>query len=357
RMGAFKPLLTLEEQTVADRVISIFQDNKVDVFLVTGWRRKELVAGLKSRDITIVDNPDYERGMFTSVQAGVRKLPPRYNAFFIMPVDIPLVRPATIAWLLTEGDNHPDKIIYPIFGAVRGHPPLLPYRLASTIIEQPGDSNLSVILKSREGIALDVKVADSYILNNINTTQDYRILLEHFQRYDVPTEAECVSIKNDICKTPINVQRHCARVAEVAVKIGRAVDPKGKRIDLGIVRAAASLHDIAKEQPNHDVAGGEVLRSAGFSRVGNIVAVHTDLSGGEIEPSLDAKIVYLADKLVVDEKIVSLDERYQLSRERLSANPELKDIIARRKQHAMEVKQEIEALCGCPLEEITSQWD
>jgi molybdenum cofactor cytidylyltransferase len=82
RMEEFKPLLSVGGETITDRVISTFLSNGVEVLLVTGWRQDELAAGIKNRDITIVENPDYERGMLSSVQAGVKRLNSSHRSFF-----------------------------------------------------------------------------------------------------------------------------------------------------------------------------------------------------------------------------------------------------------------------------------
>ncbi len=337
RMGALKPLLPLGDETVADHVIATFLDSGADVFLVVGWRRDEITTGIKNREITIVENPDYEQGMFTSIQAGVRKLAPRHGAFFVMPVDIPLVRPATVARLMAESARHPGKIIYPVFGAARGHPPLLPACLATAITHWPGGGGLKALLEAHEGTALNVAVPDGNILFNLNKLEDYQALLERFRRYDIPTDEECGVILNDIAGTPPEVQRHGMKVAEVALKIGRALELAGERLDLEAIRMAALLHDVVKGQPRHDSAGGELLRGLGFGPIGDIVAVHTDLLEGEAEASLAAKVVYLADKLVAGERLVSLEERYRSSRERFSPTPEIEEKILRRKKRAIQV--------------------
>ena len=101
---------------------------------MVGHRQDEIKAGIKKRDITIVYNPDYEQGMFSSIQAGIRRLQTAPQAFFILPVDIPLVRPATIRRLMDAAAENPDKIIYPIFGGKRGHPPLIPSSLIPAIL-------------------------------------------------------------------------------------------------------------------------------------------------------------------------------------------------------------------------------
>ena len=129
RMRQFKPLLPLGEGTITDRVIATFLSCDIDVILVAGNRQDELQKGIKKWDITIIENPDYTKGMFSSIQAGTRLLQPSHRAIFVMPVDIPLVRSSTIKRLLDVAEEQPDSIIFPVFDKKRGHPPLIPSSL------------------------------------------------------------------------------------------------------------------------------------------------------------------------------------------------------------------------------------
>ncbi len=56
----FKPLLPLGQESIVDHVISTFLQNRVDVYLVVGYRQIEVRAAIEDRDVTIIDNPDYE---------------------------------------------------------------------------------------------------------------------------------------------------------------------------------------------------------------------------------------------------------------------------------------------------------
>jgi molybdenum cofactor cytidylyltransferase len=182
RMKQFKPLLPLGGETITDRVIDLFLSEGVDVFLVAGYRHDDIAAGIKKRDITIVYNPDYEQGMFSSVQAGIRRLNAGYEAFFVSPVDIPLVSPATIRRLTEAAAENPGRIIYPVSGAKRGHPTLIPSALAPAILEWEKGGGLKAALKSRDSLAVEIVVPDSFILFDIDTPEDYQELLERFKR-------------------------------------------------------------------------------------------------------------------------------------------------------------------------------
>lgn len=351
RMDKFKPLLDIGGETLTDRVIATYLHNGVEVILVTGWRQEELKAGIKKRGITIVNNPDYRQGMFTSIQAGVHHLQPGHKAFFIMPVDIPLVRPFTVHRLLEESIEYPESVIYPVFDSQRGHPPLIPASLSKVIKGWNKDGGLRAVLASQRAVR-EVKVPDSYILCDVDTPEDYVVLVKRFQHYDIPTVEEQRAILADFCDIDPERRRHCEKVAAVAVSISRSLEASGHRLDLALIQSAAALHDIAKGKSRHDIAGGNILREMGFGRVGDIVGVHSDLSGGNIGLSLEAKVVYLADKFVQGDKLVTIEERYKPTVRRFAVTPEIEARIEERRRVALAVKQELEGLIGRNLDEL-----
>ncbi len=181
RMRRLKPLLPLGDTTVTGHVIATLQNAGVEVLLVLGYRHQEIEAAVKNRPSRVVYNPDYEQGMFSSVCAGVRRLDPGCRAFFILPVDIPLVKTDTIQQLVDAGKTHPENIVYPVFNGQRGHPPLIPSSLIPGILGWKKEGGLKTFLQSYEKSALDVPVNDRFILVDIDTLEDYRKILKEYQ--------------------------------------------------------------------------------------------------------------------------------------------------------------------------------
>ena len=352
RMEPFKPLLPAGSETITDRIITTFLRKGIEVYLVVGWRQDELKAGIKNYDITFVENRDYAKGMFTSVQAGLRALQANHKAFFIMPVDIPLVRPFTIKQLSEASENQPDKIIYPVFRKMRGHPTLIPVKLVPFILKWEKEGGLKAFLDTHEAMASEVPVPDSNILFDVDTPEDYRLLKERLQHDEIPTEDECEAILSDICSVPQNVRSHSLKVAEIAQMIGQALLKAGQKPDLTVIRAAALLHDIARGQTNHDATGARMLEEMGFTLIGDIVSHHIDLPEDNSSVSLESRVVYLADKFVQGEAVVPVEERFQSAISRFGGTSEVETKILRRKQQALSMKAEFEAIIGRKLDTI-----
>ena len=355
RMRRFKPLLPLDGQNVTDFLIGTFLKNDVDVVLVAGYLQDRLRQGLETPDIQIVVNPHYRQGMFSSIQAGLRALETGYKGAFIAPVDIPLVRPSTIHSLLQAAIEYPGKILYPTFRRSRGHPPLIPAGVFPLILEEEINGNLKSLLLGHENLAAEIPVPDSNVLIDIDTPSDYQRLLEVFQHYEVPSLEECEVILQEIRKVTPSVYRHSLKVARIAEVISHELSARGINLDLPAVRAAARLHDIAKGQKGHAAAGASWLAEKGFGKIGDMVAVHTDLPADIRDNAWEAKIVYLSDKFVDGEKEVSLQERYNSALKRYGVREDIRSDISRRCDRALQVKTELESLLGFSLEKIISQ--
>lgn len=352
RMGHFKPLLMLGGETVIDRVTALFSDCNIDVYLVTGWRSDEVAAGIKNRNIRIIKNPDYQQGMFTSIRAGLAALSEGYEAFFMMPVDIPLVRPVTIRLLSEAAYRHPGSIIHPAFENKRGHPPLVPAVLRNQIMEWRREGGLKTFFRTQEDRTIEIAVPDANIHLDMDHYSDFETITERFRYYEIPSEKECDVITNDVYPMEDHRKRHSQKVAEISMLVAKRLVEAGNRVDLELVRAGAILHDIAKGSPQHETVGGRILREMGFGKTGDVVAAHTRLSGNFENYSIEARIVYLADKMVIGDRIATIEERYNVALARFGFSDEVKARIEEGRLQARRVKQELEGLAGCPLEKM-----
>ena len=173
RMGHFKPLLQVDGQSLTQRAIAVFRQNRIDdIIVVTGHRADDLKAALARDEVRTAHNDDYGRGMFSSVVVGIRQLPVHCEAFFVLPVDIAFVRSTTIDRLIEAFRNHPGRIYHPCVANRRGHPPLIPAHLAEAIAGHDGKGGLRRALKRWTDMAVDVPVADRHILLDLDMPED-----------------------------------------------------------------------------------------------------------------------------------------------------------------------------------------
>lgn len=118
RMGSPKALLRYRETTFLDALCRLLAEHCSPVIVVLGASADEIRAG-SSGPATFVVNVDYQSGMTTSMQCGLRVVPPDAEGVLFTLVDHPAVSPETIARLLAA----PFPLLrVPRYQGRRGHP-------------------------------------------------------------------------------------------------------------------------------------------------------------------------------------------------------------------------------------------
>lgn len=352
RAPAFKPLLPLGNTTIIEKVLHNFRRAGIqDVTVVVGHRAEELIPVLDRLHVRYVFNEQYDQGMFSSVVAGLRSIQPWAEAFFLLPVDMPLVKSHTIRLLCRACHKTKADVIYPVFQGRRGHPPLITARCFPAILAEHNTEGLRPILERYEATACNVEVLDEGILLDADTAEDYRKILEYHGRRDIPSQAECNVILNRL-KVSDRVRTHGRLVADVARKLAVHLNRAGLQIDVNLVFAAGTLHDLAKGQADHARLGAKMLKNMGYPKVAKIVAVHHDIDHEADLPPDEAAVVYLADKLVQSDCIVSINERFAGAMERYAVNAGTLEAIMQRRLNAQNIGQTVERIVGADLAEI-----
>lgn len=352
RMGQrFKPLLPLAGRTPLSWLAGTFRQAGLDhILVVTGYRGTEVAAEATRLGLTPVHNPDYETGMFSSVRAGLTALPQGTVRVCIIPVDVPLFRAATVRRLLARAQE-PDTppLLYPVFMGERGHPPLIAASVVPEVLAHHGEGGL------RQALAPfafeEIAVADAAILADMDTPNQYASLCALAERLDCPTPAEAEALLA-IQGVPPQGLAHGRGVAAVAMALGRALNDAGLDLDISLIKASALLHDVAKGQPHHEAAGGQLLDALGFHRAAAIVAAHRDAVLPDSAPITEREIVYLADKFVFGRWLVPVQLRFQQKLDLFAADPEATAAIRRRLGNAQNVLARVEARLNAKAEDV-----
>jgi molybdenum cofactor cytidylyltransferase len=174
RMGALKPLLPLGGRLIIEGVISLFREAGIsDILVVVGYQAEKIIPLLENQGVRWVINEHYDRGMFSSVQVGVRNLTGDCRAFFLSPADMPLVNTVTLKKLVAAYQERKLDVYHPCYGQKRGHPPLITAALIPSILAFAEPGGLRALLSRRKGTSLDVACDDPGILIDLDTPEDY----------------------------------------------------------------------------------------------------------------------------------------------------------------------------------------
>ena len=113
-------------------------------------------------------------------------------------------------------------------------------------------------------------------------------------------------------------------------------------VDRPLLEAACRLHDIAKGSPDHARRGARLLDEAGYPAVAALIAVHHDLPPSA---GLEARLLYLADKLVQGSEPTCLEARFAASRKKCET-PSARAAWERRYRAARDILDEYQLNWG-----------
>jgi len=162
----------------------------------------------------------------------------------------------------------------------------------------------------------------------------------------IPTREECLRLMEQYGMLE-HIIHHSLEVARVALFLSLELNKKGQRIDLGLVEAASLLHDLAKTEclttkEDHARAGCQLLKGMGYERVGEVVAQHIWLEKKE-DPSAvsEEEIVNYADKRVMHDRIVPLEERFDDLIKRYGKHPNARDTLEQLQKEICDIENKI----------------
>ena len=167
RMGTNKLLLEYKGHPLIWYTIEAMRPHVNRIIIVTGKYDKEIRNALKDEKVTFVYHSNYEKGMFSSVQTGVREVK---GDFFLIPGDCPFVRSSTYFALL----NGKGDIRVPQYHGEDGHPIFINFRYKEEILSYGLDSNLKVFRDSKNYEIISVE--DENIVMNLNNILDFNNL-------------------------------------------------------------------------------------------------------------------------------------------------------------------------------------
>ncbi|WP_370674591.1 DVU_1551 family NTP transferase [Pleomorphomonas sp. PLEO] len=351
RMAAFKPLLPFGDDTVLGHVIATITEAAIGkAYVVVGNEAARMVPVVEAHGAVAVFNAAFAEGMMSSIKAGIAALPETVEGAMILPVDIPLVRAGTLAQIARSVGEGEAFVLRPTFRGQSGHPPFIRRQLFAEILAAPAEVTLRDILERHQRHAQSIPVIDSGVLRDMDYSDDYRRLTALLPHRRYPDAAECEAMQ-DAIGAPEPTRRHCAAVARLALEIAERLIAKGLSINADAVRAGALLHDIAKGEPDHAVAGGRYVAAFGFAHVAQIVATHMEMTFEPGQPIDERHLVFLADKLIKGERRVDLEERFAPALAAFAGDPAALAGAQRRRAAVAAVLSAVEAVVG-PLGHI-----
>lgn len=359
RMKDFKPLMKIGGLSPLEILINHFRSAGVeDIFVVTGFNADVISNFLADKGVRILYNENFEQGMFTSVQTGVKAASENGNdCFLLTPVDIPLIPPYIIKAVLNRQYKTPDSFVVPCYEGKKGHPLSIPADYAQEILTDAGEQGMKSITSRHEDKMVYLETNCESIILDMDTQEAYAELVRYYDENKYPTEEQCRKIL-DRMGTPAHVVRHCEAVTNTAVRIGKALNEHGCHFSIPLIRAASLLHDALRVRKKHWQAGADMAFDYGYPEVADIILDHMNyMHPIPVYEITEKDIVCLSDKLRQEDKLVTLDERLEPVRKRWADNPEALQVIEDKIKAAQAVMEYIENIIGVRIYDLLAQSD
>ena len=174
RMGSPKALLRYRDDTFLDRLVGLFAARCSPVIAVLGAEAERIRSSSPSA-ATYVVNPNYAGGQTTSMQCGLRAVPPEADGVLFTLVDHPAVLPATIDVLLTE--PRATLLRVPRYHGRRGHPIWFSRDLIPEFLALPETGAARDVVHDHAAQTEFLDVDDLGILADIDDPEAYRCLI------------------------------------------------------------------------------------------------------------------------------------------------------------------------------------
>ncbi len=176
RMGNENKLfLPLENRSVIQQVVANLEGSKVtQTFVVTGHQQEMVRKELEETSVTFVNNPEYSKGLSTSLRTALAVLPQEVSGVLVCLGDMPFVCSQHIDALVDSFDSVTERqICVPTFNGKRGNPVLWDRLYMQEMMEVRGDVGAKHIIGDYDEFVTEVELNDPGVVTDIDTPEAY----------------------------------------------------------------------------------------------------------------------------------------------------------------------------------------
>jgi len=189
---------------------------------------------------------------------------------------------------------------------------------------------------------MELAVPDPGILLDADTPDDYAGLKRYRSEMDYPSPEVCHAILQWF-DADERIEKHGRAVADAALEIADKLSSAGHILNRALLESSALLHDVARNRTDHARCGSDWMIQLGYQSVAEVVAAHMDVPEQAIDRLDESAIVYLADKLVVEDRRVPLDQRFMHAQAKYADDPKAAEAVRIRLDKAQRIIDSIDS--------------
>lgn len=174
RMGRPKPLLPWGGRTLIEATIDGISRSLADgILVILGAARDEIEPVIAEYSVGRAFNPDFGRGMLSSIQRGLKAVSRDARAVMFFLGDQPPPRPATINRLIRAYETTGRGIVLPVHRGRRGHPVLIDIKYKDEIGGLDPGIGLRQLMRDHPEDVLEMRTESPWVIYDIDTPEDY----------------------------------------------------------------------------------------------------------------------------------------------------------------------------------------
>lgn len=178
RMGVPKSSLQYHDRTFLATILDSITALGLKPIVVLAEHAANLLEENELQGVTVVCNKEPEAGPLGSIRQAIRSiLDHPVEALLVWPVDFPHVEIETVRSLVDGYRRARSPIVVPVCGGRRGHPVLFDRTVFEELLQAPAAEGARAVVRADPTRVLEVPVADSAVLDSLNTPRAYLELL------------------------------------------------------------------------------------------------------------------------------------------------------------------------------------
>lgn len=187
RMGKLKQLLPWKNKTILETVIdnimaSDYIDDEIRVVLgAEAARVKKKIDYYDDPRFRIKENPDFSRGMSSSLKVGVKNLSKNTKYLVIFLGDQPLITPDIFDTIIGEFEKSSSDIMLPVYDDKPGHPVIISTKYLDEIKQLEGPMGLRPFIEKHKDLVNYFPIDDQKVTIDLDYYDDY---LYYKNKYD-----------------------------------------------------------------------------------------------------------------------------------------------------------------------------
>lgn len=178
RLGQPKQLLIFRGETLVRRAVRAATEARcLPVVVVVGDGSDAIRDELRETVAVIVENPNWQRGLGTSIRCGLEQLAgltPQTEAVALLTCDQPLVEARILAALIAEQEKTRKPIVASSYANTLGVPALFHHSCFEGLIALPDDSGAKSLIAERPDDVASIVFEEGAI--DIDTPEDFQRL-------------------------------------------------------------------------------------------------------------------------------------------------------------------------------------